>query len=176
MSASTASAAPAPPASASTATRRTLTFGSLAEILADVEHLDGAGPLVGLGEWTPAQILDHVRRGMVVAREGAGFTMPLPMRVIGRVFKSYFLRNTFKAGIKMPSVARDTFAPAEHITWNEAASAFREEVAAASQPNAMTTPSPLLGPLSHHDWERLHCRHAELHFAFIVPERVERAE
>ena len=31
----------------------------------------------------------------------------------------------------------------------------------------MSKPSPVFGPMTHEEWEQLHCRHAELHFSFI---------
>lgn len=158
------------PSSSSTATRRTLRFTSMAEILADVDQLAGSGRVVGLGTWSPAQVLDHVRRVMVMSREGVDFAMPLPLRVFGRVFKPLLLRNTLKPGIKIPKVATEAFDPPKDLEWAPSVAAFREEIAAASRPGAMTAVSPLVGPLSHADWERLHCRHAELHFGFIVPE------
>ena len=33
----------------------------------------------------------------------------------------------------------------------------------------MKHPSPVLGKLSHEQWEQLHCRHAELHLSFLHP-------
>ncbi len=30
-------------------------------------------------------------------------------------------------------------------------------------------PNPVLGKLTREEWDRLHCRHAELHLSFLVP-------
>lgn len=35
---------------------------------------------------------------------------------------------------------------------------------------APTAPNVIFGPLSHDEWVALHCRHAELHLGFLVPE------
>ena len=62
----------------------------------------------------------------------------------------------------------DAFQPPADIGMDEAIEAFREEIARASKPGAMSHPSPFLGELTHEEWEQLHCRHAEHHFGYIV--------
>lgn len=144
--------------------RRTLSFSTLHDILADAETFTSPGT-VSLGGWTPAQNIDHVRALINVARTGAGFKLPLVYRVLGRVMRSSVLKSSMKAGFKsVPELV-----PAEDITIDDALSAFREEIKAASVPGAMKYPSPLLGAITHDEWVALHCRHAELHFGFIVP-------
>jgi len=143
--------------------RRVLSYGSLREMLADLEAIT-SGPVVGLGAWTPAQNIDHVRRLIRISHAGTDIKLALGYRMLGRLLKGRLLRTTFKPGLKTV----DLFEPAADVGLEKAMSAFREEVAIASQAGAMRHPSPLLGALSHEDWERLHCRHAELHFGYIV--------
>ena len=145
--------------------RRELRFGSLADILADAESL-AAGPTRTLGSWTAAQNIDHVRRLIRVSHAGADFTVPWVFRLLGRLIKSRVLRSAFKPGMKTVPA----FEPPAEITMDEAIAAFREEIDLASRPGAMSRPSPFLGRMTHDDWERLHCRHAEHHFGFIIPE------
>lgn len=145
-------------------TRRKLHFHTMRDILDDVETLT-SGPVESLGKWTPAQNIEHIRLLILIAHRGVDFKMPLPFRVIGKVFKGYFLKAPFRAGFKTV----DIFEPPAEITMQEAVTAFREEMAIADRPGAMSHPSPLLGTMTHEQWVQLHCRHAELHLSFLVP-------
>ena len=101
-----------------------------------------------------------------MSHAGADFTMPWAFRLLGRLDKSRVLRSAFEPGTK----TAPAFQPAGDITKAEAIVAFREEIELASKPGAMSRPSPFVGTMSPDDWERMHCRHAEHHFGFIIPE------
>jgi hypothetical protein len=160
-------ASPSPASSGTTAVaRRELRFASLAEILADAESIADKS-VTGIGGWTPAQNIDHVRRLIRVSHAGADFTMPWAFRVLGRLIKSRSLRSPLKPGMKTV----DSFQPPAGLSLDDALAAFREEIRVASRPGAMSHPSPLFGPMTHEQWEQLHCRHAEHHFGYIVPTR-----
>ena len=145
--------------------RRTVRYEDLRDILEDIEAIT-AGPVTGVGGWTPAQNIDHVRQVIRMSRAGIDLTLPLPLRILGRMLKGRVQRKPFRAGI--PSL--DAFQPPADLDLADAVAAFREEVLAAAEPGAMRHPSPLFGPMTHQEWERLHCRHAELHFSHIVPD------
>lgn len=144
--------------------RRELHFNTMQDILNKVESL-ASGPVTSLGKWTPAQNIDHIRRVIKIAHAGTEFKMPLLYRILGKVFKGYFLKSPFKAGLKTVEI----FEPLAEITMQEAVTAFREEMELAMRPGAMSQPSPLFGPMTHGQWEQLHCRHAELHLSFVLP-------
>ncbi len=150
-------------------TRRTLRFESLEQILADAEALAAAGSIERTGNWTAGQNIDHVRRLMTASREGFGFKLAWPLRLLGRLLRNTALEKPLKPGFKIPGRGRDEFTPPADITLDEAMRGLREEVPLASQPGAMRHPSPLLGPLTHEQWIKLHCRHAEMHFSFLHP-------
>ena len=159
------SVVPGPAASAGAAAdRRTLSFGSLDDILREVESLALAAPS-SIGSWTPAQNIDHVRRLVRFSREGGAIRMPLVFRLLGRLMKSKYLTDRAKPGFKTV----DPFLPPEGVSLDDAVAAFREEIRLASRPGAMSQPSPFLGRMTHEQWEQLHCRHAELHLSFVVP-------
>jgi len=143
--------------------RRRLRFSSMADVLEEVESFQGV-PLAAAGRWTPAQNIEHVRLLIAVSLDGTSYRMPLGFRVLGRVLKSRLLASGLKPGLKTTA----PFEPREDITLEQAIAAFREDARRALRAGAMTHPSPLLGPMTHTQWERLHCRHAELHFSFIV--------
>lgn len=136
----------------------------MTDILADVDAMSDVETR-HLGDWTPAQIIDHVRRLIRVSHSGARFKVPLPIRVMARLMKSRVLSSPMKPGLQ---TVPDLEPPAE-ISLDDAVAAFREEIRVARQPGAMSRPSPLLGPMTHEQWEQVHCRHAEHHFGFIVP-------
>jgi hypothetical protein len=145
--------------------RRSLSFASMDEILADVESLDRAGGLRGLGNWTPAQIVDHVTRGITMSIDGTTLRAPLLLRLFARLIKGRALRNGLPPGFKVPF---DFFRPGDTVTWQEARRSLGREVERIRRGARMVQPSPLLGPMTHDEWVKLHCRHAELHFSFIV--------
>ncbi|NRA58278.1 MAG: DUF1569 domain-containing protein [Phycisphaerales bacterium] len=145
------------------APRRELRFETMQDILADAESI-AAGPATTLGNWTAAQNIEHVRLLVHMSRVGADFMMPWPVRVLGRLLKTRFLRSSFKPGLK----TADVFQPPAEITMDEAIAAFRTEIGLASEAGAMSEPSPFLGKMTHEEWVQLHCRHAEHHFGYVV--------
>jgi hypothetical protein len=54
-------------------------------------------------------------------------------------------------------------------SWEEGLHLFREAVR-RQQTETARGPNPFLGPMTREQWEQLHCRHAELHLGFLVPE------
>jgi len=148
--------------------RRALSFGSLDDILADVDALDGTR-LRATGNWTPAQIVQHVTQLMDLSLDGFPASVPVPMRIFGRVFKRVALTRAMFRGIKFPPSLAPALEPPEDVAWEDAVDHLRRAVE-RSAGGRMTQPSPLFGPLSHEEWVKLHCRHAEMHFGFIMPE------
>jgi len=144
--------------------KRSLRFETMQDILDDVEML-ASGPVTSLGNWTPAQNIDHLRRVIRISHSGTDFKMPLPIRLLGKLLKRRFLKSPFKPGFKTVAL----FDPPDENTMQQAVVALREEIEAATRPGAMCHPSPLFGPMSHEQWEQLHCRHAELHLGFLLP-------
>lgn len=155
------------PATAVAAARRTLSFSSLQDILDDAERITAGGQVITSGTWSAAEIIDHVRILMNIARTGFDFTMPLPLRIMGRLLRTTALTKPIRPGFKFPKIAADTLMPDPNLTLEESKDRLREEIRLSSQPGAMRHPSPLLGKLTHEQWVQLNCRHAELHFSFM---------
>jgi len=155
------------------APRRTLRFHTLHEILRDVEQIGAVTSETGEsicadGNWTPAQIVEHVTFFIDGAIDGFTFTAPLPIRVLARPFKKRILTKPMKPGIKLPA-RMSVVLPDPETTWDDAVSALRDAVARIDCGERMMQPSPLLGEMTHEDWVNLHCRHAEMHFSFMHP-------
>ena len=77
----------------------------------------------------------------------------------------YILRHGMRPGFKLPR--RFAFLqPEPAVSWGQAVDDLRAAVDRA-ETHRMTHPSPVFGRLSHEQWVRLHCRHAEMHFGFL---------
>ncbi|MEM0914539.1 MAG: DUF1569 domain-containing protein [Planctomycetota bacterium] len=151
--------------------RRTVRFATLDDALADVEALSDAGPIEALGNWTPAMNVQHVALPIGFAVDGyppEAAKTPFLVKTIMRLMKNRVLTKGFGPGIKPPPEIAKTFAPDPDITMDAALELFRTNLAAA-RARGMTQPNPLLGKLTPEEYERFNCRHAELHFSFIVP-------
>jgi hypothetical protein len=147
--------------------RRSLTFNTLDDILADVERLNQA-KVRPLGNWSPGQILKHLTVPMIWCLDGAPLTSPWYMRAVGWMMKKRFLRNPMPAGFKLPDKFAAELVPAE-TSWEDGLQAFRSTIARLKA-EAQRHPSPFLGELTTEQWVQLHCRHSELHLSFLVPE------
>ena len=155
------------------ADRRQLHFHTLGDILRDVEQLAAVTSETGEsscadGNWTPAQIVEHVTFFIDSAIDGFSFQAPLILRIIVKFFRKGILNKPMKPGIKLPA-NMSIVLPDPETTWDDAVSALRNAVGRIEAGERMTQPSPLLGAMSHEDWVKLNCRHAEMHFSFMHP-------
>ncbi|MEO0963711.1 MAG: DUF1569 domain-containing protein [Planctomycetota bacterium] len=151
--------------------RREVRYGTLDDALADVEALVAAGPVRALGNWTAAMNVQHVAFPIGFAVDGyppEAAKTPFLVKTMMRLMKNRVLEKGFGPGIKPPPDIAKTFAPDPDVTMDAALELFRANLAAARQ-RGMAQPNPLLGRLTPDEYERFNCRHAELHFSFIVP-------
>ena len=146
--------------------RRTLEFSTMADILEDVKYLDSGDPPRAIGNWTSAQIVQHVAK--LVGYSLDGFPVPkgpLLPRIVLRFMRHSALTKPMRPGIMFPH--RFGFlAPDKAIAWEEAVDTLRRNIARVDT-EKMKHPSPILGKLTHEQWVQMHCRHAEMHFSFI---------
>ncbi len=149
--------------------RRELSFRSMADILNDVEYMAAGDPPKSTGNWTSAQIVQHV--GRIIDYSIEGFPVPkapLPLRIVCRILRNKILREPMKPGVTLPTkFAR--LLPDDRLTWDEAVDGFRA-VMTKLDTKRMACRSPVFGKLSPVHWEQMHCRHAEMHFSFIHPD------
>ena len=146
--------------------RRRLSFRSLDDIQADVEALDGSA-IRTTGNWTAAQIVQHVTDVITLSVDGFGFKVALPLRVLGRSLRSQALSKPMRPGFNVPPAMRARL-PSDHLAFEQAVASLRETIGRAKS-ERMTKASPLLGALTHEQWVQFHCRHAEMHLSFIHP-------
>ena len=148
--------------------RRRLEFSTMRDILEDLVYLDSGDPPRATGNWTSAQIVHHVAKLIDYSIDGFPAKAPLPVRLLGRLFRKRVLARPMRPGVKLPQKFA-FLVPDRDITWEAAADTLRRAIGRLDS-QKMTSRSPVLGKLSPPQWEQLHCRHAELHFSFLHPD------
>ena len=147
--------------------RRTLRFTSLDDILADAEALAEVERRA-LGNWTLGQVCQHLAQPMDFCIDGFPFTLPLPIKIAGRLMKGRFLKKGFPTGAPLKGPT-GVLIPQEVLPTEGLAELRRAINRLKREPQRV--PSPLIGRLSREQWDQFHMRHAELHLSFILPEQ-----
>ena len=70
-----------------------------------------------------------------------------------------------RAGYRFPRRFK-VLVPDTDVAWDDSVTHLRETIGRL-QHETMKASSPIFGPLTPDDWEKLHCRHAEMHFSFM---------
>lgn len=146
--------------------RRKLDYASFEELLADAERL-GSGPVKALGNWSPGQVFRHLASAINGSIDGITMTFPLPLRVMGKLFKKKLIDGAMPAGFKMPADGEKGLLPAPTST-EEGLGELRAAVSRLGQEHRRAK-HPLLGDLTEAEWNRVHLKHASLHMSFLVP-------
>ena len=146
--------------------RRTLHFSTIQDIVNDVEQLS-RGKFTPLGNWSGGQVLKHLSTVMLFSLDGANVQLPWYLRIVGRVMRGRVLSKGMTPGFIMKGPMAEQIMPKE-TSWEEGLQMFRE-MTSRLQKEPQRKPSPFFGEMSKEDWERLHCRHSELHLSFLVP-------
>lgn len=149
--------------------RRVVHFSTLSDLTLDIQALADTEP-TSTGRWTAAQNVEHMAAVIDASVDGATFSLPLPVRLLGRLLRFWFLNRGLSPGIKLPASVPAAFTPGPETRFQDAARHLAQAVQRAEE-QKMAAASPVFGRLSHEQWVRFHCRHAELHFSFIQPGR-----
>lgn len=120
-----------------------------------------------MGNWTLGQACCHLAAGMDRSIDGFDFKLPLPIRLIGSLLKKRFLAKTFGPGIKLTGDAARALTPPDISDRQGVELLFKALDRLQTEPPRQV--SPVLGSLTIEQWERFHCRHAELHMGFFKP-------
>lgn len=158
--------------------RRPLAFASLADISAELDRIEAAhkaGRLKANGNWTPAQILDHLAITFGLSLDGFPPDAK-PPAILKWIVITFFKKKavsgaTAPAGIPFPKGV-DIFTPSATISFDDALAKLRRMIARATTGGErMDKPSPLLGPMTHEQWTGLHRGHCASHLGFLDPGR-----
>jgi hypothetical protein len=149
---------------------RPLRFESLDEIAAECERLS-AGKCATTGNWSLAQIIEHLARAYDMALDGVDGQAPWIIRAVVKVMlwtaPGLFFDRTMRAGFKLPKNASKLLPPDE-VGLTEALDHLRRSIA-RFQTDTRRSPHPVFGTLTNEQWTKLHQRHAELHLGFVQP-------
>jgi hypothetical protein len=147
--------------------RRQLHFDSLDEIAADVERLAACQKVRTLGNWSSGQVLQHLATTMDNSVDGFPNFVPFPVRILLRLFmKQRFLTQPMSPGFRLPKRAANMLPP--ETSWEAALANFRRAMQRLKT-ESRRSPHPAFGPMTVAEWEKIHCRHSELHLSFLSP-------
>jgi hypothetical protein len=153
--------------------RRSVRYGSVNEVLGDLDTLDAAmraGTLRTSGNWTPAQIYNHLAAFIEYAFDGypEGFRAPpAVVRFVMKFMKKKYCFGSMPVGLKIPRVPRGTVGQDDGPP--DAAMARLRRALQRIEATAPTRPSHLFGRMTHEEWKGLNLRHCELHLSFLHP-------
>jgi hypothetical protein len=147
--------------------RRMVRYANFDEFLADAEVAAG-GPVRQLGNWTVAEIFDHLARSMNVSVEGTDEQFPWALRIALRPLRKRIIANPMKPGYRVPENVAILLRPESHIGLRE--SLWKLRSAASRFESAVSfPPHPAFGLLTRDEYRSLALRHAELHMSFVQP-------
>ena len=147
--------------------RRDVHYEELSEVLADARSL-AARPHTTVGQWTFAQIVEHLAQAMDACFDGFPFKAPWLARVLIAPFvKNSFLIKPMKAGFKLPKDAGPLLPPVE-TDLNEALGHLDRAIARFDK-ETPSQPHTFFGRMAAQEVMMLQLRHCELHMSFVVP-------
>lgn len=148
--------------------RRSLRFESLDDILREAECV-ATHPGRTLGNWSVAEILDHLANSIRAAYEGPDARVSWMIRwILAPLIRSSVLNQPMRPGTSLPKVMSH-FLPGDDPTTGESLEKLRTWIA-RMRTEKPPLEHPIFGKLSHDNWVKLHLRHAELHLSFILPD------
>ncbi len=144
--------------------RRSLRYGSLEEIMPDVERILEGHTTVG--HWSLAQICRHLATVMRRVVDMPASTPHDPSKWVPEEQK----RQVFESGLLpegLPGPAENL--PTETLGEREEAEGLRQAIAHYKESAGPVIPHRLFGPLSKAEWDRLQLIHVAHHLSFAVP-------
>jgi len=145
--------------------RRSLTIHRIDQVMPEVDRLlDGH---TTVGNWSLAQICNHLASSYRMSVEGFGVKIPWLIRAtIGRLAKREILgKGEMRTGIKLP----EEFRPKPGLDHRAEAEALRAAIAYYLANPTPRAPHPIMGKLTNDEWDRFHCVHAAHHLRFAIP-------
>jgi hypothetical protein len=133
-------------------TRRQVQLVSIADLVREVDRVVAAaqaGRVRPVGNWSAAQVLQHIGRLIEFSLDGFPFRYPWHLRWTARLIRCLswrlLLSLAFRPGFRNPPQAA-ALEPDPAVTPDEAASYLRRQLARIQAGEQMTQPSPAEGP------------------------------
>jgi uncharacterized protein DUF1569 len=153
--------------------RRAVNLHSMDEFVAEIERIANAyhsGGIRTTGNWTAAQVLEHLAKLIEFSYDGFPFRVSWPIRAVSHVAKwlawERFIKWSFQPGYLLPEYARALLSSPD-AEFDPAAGRLRAALARIQSGESMLQPSPFEGRLTHEQFVYVHLRHAELHLSYI---------
>jgi hypothetical protein len=146
--------------------RRTLRFHDFDQVLHDAEGLLAAG-YTRAGNWSLAQVADHLTRTITMSLDGFPTLFAWPVRLVARWFAlPRILRHqVFRRQVSAPKF----LLPADVEDDRTAVERFRSVIERFTRYAGPLRPSPIFGALGRDEWREVHLWHCEHHFSFLHP-------
>lgn len=155
-----------------TAPRRELQLGSFDDLRAELDRIEAAhnaGTLRHTGNWTPAEILDHLAIVKEFTLDGFPFKVNPILRFGAQLFiKPKVIRGEpLPVGIKLKG-ASAAMLPRPGVQFREALDRLRNVLDRLDNGEKFNKPSPIFGKFTHQQWSTLHLGHSKLHLSFLT--------
>jgi hypothetical protein len=153
------------------AERRSLSFTSLDDVLADVERIVAAekgGTLRRTGNWAVGQTFGHLAAWINYAYEGYPMRVPWFIRWLVQRQLRKMLKTGMTAGVRIPKAEAGTYG-VEPLSTDDGAARLRAALGRLKRGEPARFDSPAFGPATLEQRIQLNLRHAELHLGFLHP-------
>lgn len=150
---------------------RFIRFQTLDDIRQDARRIVQAEHVEQLGNWSPGQAFEHLAKSFNSSIQESKAALPLVNRMIAKISKPLLLHFGLPRGVQIApisEIAAREFLPKEHVSSIEGLKSL-ERIIDKLSTHVMDAKHNLFGKMSPKDWERMHCRHAELHLRLLVP-------
>ncbi|CAN5195137.1 hypothetical protein BH10PLA2_BH10PLA2_19120 [soil metagenome] len=148
--------------------RRAIQYRSLDDLVQDARQLCQS-QVRTLGNKSYGEILEHLAVCMNGCIDGSKLKIPWPIRTVARLLKKRILNGGLSPGFRHTR-ANDALVWTQHPLDCQVAFAKVEQAVKRLQAETKRSSHPVLGKLSHEEWNTFHLRHSEMHMSFVVPE------
>lgn len=152
--------------------RRLLQFRAFDDVRRDLDALNAgldAGSIRATGNWSPAQVFNHLASFLEFPFIGYPKELQPPaiIRFVLKFSKNRYLHKKMAAGVRIPGIDAGTVGMTDGSPI-EALGRLRRAIDKMDSTDPRVD-NPVLGPLSHEEWKALNIRHCELHLGFLHP-------
>jgi hypothetical protein len=144
------------------------------ELEAEVDRVAAAaaaGEVRPLGNWSPAQVFQHLGKLMELSFDGFPFHYRRGGRWITLFLRRFAFRwliaLAFRPGFQNPPEAA-VLEPDPSVPLDVAVAYLRRQIGRIRGGERMAQACSVEGPYAHEEWVSIHLRHAELHLSFLT--------
>jgi hypothetical protein len=147
--------------------RRKLRFETLDDLEADVQRLADV-EVKTLGNWSLAQLFNHLASGLNSTIDGSTFKAPFLFKLMAPFMKKKFIYGSIPAGFQISREAEAQFQPKDDVEFATALGELQQAIARVKEADSFA-PHPMFGKISKEENVQFQLRHAEMHLSFAIP-------